>query len=57
VSVTDDIIEEIVQWCSEHSQKEYSRDLIREDWVWEAYDKIVDEVAEKLKAKGIAIES
>ena len=57
MSVTDDIIEEIVQWCSEHSQKEYSRDLIREDWVWEAYDKIVDEVAEKLKAKGIAIES
>ena len=56
MSVTDDIVEQIVVWCNSNGIKEYSREIIREDFVdVDAKEALADEIEEKLKAKGITI--
>ena len=57
MSVTDDIVGEIVEWCEgELHTKELSRevmyDYIRESTVMTS---LIDEIAEKLKKKGITV--
>jgi len=55
MSVTDDIVEEIVIWCHQNNQEAYSRELIP-DYLETEYQKVIDEIVTKLKAKGIAVE-
>jgi len=55
LSVTDDIVEEIMRLGKEDGITVFSREIIRED-ICEGYvDQIADEIEEKLKKKGITV--
>jgi len=58
MSVTDDIVEEIVTWCIRHKFTVYSREIIG-DYITEetTMTSLVDEIEKKLIAKGIAVEA
>ena len=56
MSVADDITEQISTWCDSNGIREYSREIIREDFVdADAKEALANEIEEKLKAKGITI--
>ena len=57
MSVTDDIVEDIVGWCEKHECKEYSREVIWFDYIREetTMTSLVDEIEKKLKVKGIEV--
>ena len=54
MSVTDDITEEIANWCKRYGLVVYSREIIA-DYITEetSMTSLVDEIEEKLKKKGI----
>lgn len=55
MSVTDDIVEEIIRLGKEDGISIFSREIIKED-ICEGYvGKIANEIEEKLKAKGIMV--
>lgn len=59
MSVTDNIVEEIVAFCRRHGLKQYSRDVIEEDHLCGNMDTLAvefaDEIIIKLKTKGITV--
>lgn len=55
MSVTDTIVEDIVKMCEQEQVKEFSRIVIREDYIEGFADMLADEIVEKLKAKGITV--
>lgn len=54
MSVTDDITDAIVEFCTGQTIKVFDRELV-EEYLEVDFEKIVDEIVVKLKAKGIAI--
>ena len=56
MSVANDIAEQIVVWCNSNGIKEYSREIIREDFIdADTKEALANEIEEKLKGKGISI--
>lgn len=55
MSVIDAIVNEIVAWCKKHEHKEFSREVIREDYIEGWTKELIDEIVRKLKAKGITV--
>lgn len=55
MSITDEIVGEIVIWCKKHGHEEFSREVIQEDYIAGYVKEIEDEIVERLKAKGIVV--
>ena len=55
MSVTDQIVDDIVRLCKKEGTKTISRIIVREDYIEGYAAEFVDEIEEKLKAKGITI--
>lgn len=55
MSVTDDIVEEIVELCKEQGANGFSREIIGEDYIEGWTKELVDEIVRKLKTKGITV--
>lgn len=55
MAVTDDIVEEIARLCEESGMKEFSLEIIREDYLTGYAVEFMNEIKVKLKAKGIEV--
>ena len=55
MSVTDDIVKSIVELCEERNEKQFSHEIIVEDYLLSYEDELAEEIEEKLKAKGIEV--
>ncbi len=56
MAIADDIAKQISIWCNSNGIKEYSRQIIREDFIdADAIEALANEIEEKLKMKGITI--
>ena len=54
MSIADDIAEQISIWCDSNGVKEYSQEIIREDYIDDdVKEALANEIEEKLKEKGI----
>lgn len=56
MAIADEIAEQISVWCNSNGIKEYSREIIREDFIdADTKEALANEIEEKLKMKGITI--
>lgn len=55
MSVTDDIVEEIVNWCKSEGETVFSREIIKDDFLENYATKLTDEIIAKLEPKGISV--
>ena len=55
MSVTDKIVEEIVEWCKSEGETVFSRELIKNDFLENRANDFADEIIAKLEPKGISV--